>query len=102
MSSVHKTHLPGYEEQAQAFREHLFEEEVAHVATESARRKPFRAYLRETPAEPIPSGIKVLLWVAAVVVTLLLFASLARGVGARKATSPRAVGAAATTSARGA
>jgi hypothetical protein len=41
-------------------------------------RKPFADYLRDTPAAPIPLGIKAALWAAGVLVGLILLAALLR------------------------
>ena len=40
--------------------------------------KPFPIYLRETPAVPMSSGVKAMLWVVGIVVVLLLIAALWR------------------------
>jgi len=40
--------------------------------------KPFRVYLRETPAQPISTFTKVVLWIAGIVVAVLLLAALWR------------------------
>ena len=51
--------------------------------------KPFEVYLRETPAEPMSTGAKVLLWVVGVVVLLLFVAALWR-IQRRPRARPRA------------
>jgi hypothetical protein len=55
--------------------------------------KPFRVYLRETPAQPISTFAKFVLWIVGIVVAVLLLAALWRvshryGPG-RRAQSPR-------------
>ncbi len=40
--------------------------------------KPFPVYLQETPANPVASEVKVLLWIVGIVVFLLLCAALWR------------------------
>jgi hypothetical protein len=40
--------------------------------------KPFPIYLRETPAVPMSSGVKAMLWIVGIVVVLLLVAALWR------------------------
>ncbi len=46
--------------------------------TDESRRptKPFPVYLRETPASPISSTVKAMLWLAGIVVALLFLASV--------------------------
>jgi hypothetical protein len=41
-------------------------------------RKPFAAYLRETPAEPLSTAIKTMLWIVAVLVVLIFLAAIWR------------------------
>jgi hypothetical protein len=40
--------------------------------------KPFETYLRETPAQPLSTFTKVVLWFVGIVVVVLLFAALWR------------------------
>jgi hypothetical protein len=40
--------------------------------------KPFVTYLRETPAQPLSTFTKVVLWIVGIVVAVLLFAALLR------------------------
>ena len=40
--------------------------------------KPFPVYLRETPASPMSSGVKVILWIVGIVVLLVFCAALLR------------------------
>ena len=52
--------------------------------------KPFRVYLRETPARPLSIGIKALFWVLGIVVGVLFLIAIwrvAHGHGARPASS---------------
>lgn len=53
----------------------LFHDEV-EVASTTA--KPFAEYLRETPAAPLTTWVKAVLWATGVVVALLLVAALWR------------------------
>lgn len=45
---------------------------------QTAPTKPFAEYLRETPADPLPSWVKAALWATGVVVALLFAAALWR------------------------
>ena len=56
--------------------------------------KPFLTYLRETPAQPVSTFTKVVLWIVGIVVAVLLLAALWRvshryGPGRRAPKSPR-------------
>jgi hypothetical protein len=56
--------------------------------------KPFVTYLRETPAQPLSTFTKVVLWIAGIVVALLLLAAVWRvthryGLARRAPRSPR-------------
>ena len=52
---------------------------VKSPADENARpTKPFPVYLRETPAEPLSSATKAILWVVGIVVALLFLAAVWR------------------------
>ncbi len=60
---------------------------------ESPPSKPFLTYLRETPAQPLSTFTKVVLWIAGIVVAVLLLAALWRvshryGLGRRAPKSP--------------
>jgi hypothetical protein len=58
--------------------------------------KPFAIYLRETPAEPISSQVKAILWAVGVTVLILLALALWRAQrSSRRRPKPRAVEAAA-------
>jgi hypothetical protein len=49
--------------------------EASEEQVESPAR-PFEEYLRETPAAPLSIGVKVLLWIAGVVVAILFAAAI--------------------------
>jgi hypothetical protein len=51
-------------------------------------RKPFLDYLRETPAEPLSTTTKTILWIVAVLVVVVFLAALWR-VNARRILRPR-------------
>ena len=46
---------------------------------DSGPRRPFRDCLRETPADPLSTPLKALLWTVGTVVILLLIAALVTG-----------------------
>jgi hypothetical protein len=51
----------------------LFDDDPFPVPTGPAvERKPFAVYLQKTPAQPLSTGVKALLWAAGIVVGLLL------------------------------
>jgi hypothetical protein len=54
----------------------LFLESSEDLVQEPTR--PFADYLRETPAAPVSSEVKVLLWIAAIVVAILFAAAIWR------------------------
>ncbi|QEH35654.1 hypothetical protein OJF2_42090 [Aquisphaera giovannonii] len=60
------------------------------AATGQPATRPFADYLRETPADPISTGMRAFLWVAGVVVAILLLAALWRAQQPRAARRPRA------------
>jgi hypothetical protein len=62
--------------------------------------KPFALYLRETPADPMSMGVKVLLWAVGILVLLLFAAALWR-IQRRTGRPPRAPAPAATALAPG-
>ncbi len=59
-------------------REQQLFDEVQDPASAGPPVKPFPIYLRETPANPIASEVKVILWIVGIVVFLLLAAALWR------------------------
>jgi hypothetical protein len=68
--------LPEQEQSIKARSHELF---VDHAPAESGRgSKAFLEYLRETPAEPLSTPTKVLLWLAAIIVSILFVAAIWR------------------------
>ena len=57
----------------------LYDSDAAPVSQGSAR--PFKEFLRETPAAPLSGGVKAALWAVGVVVAILLAAALMKGSG---------------------
>jgi hypothetical protein len=70
-------HLPEQERSIKA-REHEVFAERPRPATSSKSTKPFPVYLRETPAEPLSTFAKVVLWTVGIIVVLLFLAALWR------------------------
>lgn len=68
----------------------LYEADEAPAASSSVARKPFSTYLRETPAAPLPGGVKAALWGAAVVVALLLVGALLKSMQGKAPAKKRA------------
>ncbi len=71
-----------------AHKAQLFEVDETVGSTEPG--KPFRRYLGETPAAPLPMWMKASLWAAGVVVGLLLILALLRMNRPRKPPAPAA------------
>ncbi len=69
--------LPREQEQSIKERKHLLYEDDPSPPDMS--RKPFRLYLKETPAAPLSMGAKLLLWGVGLVVGGLLLAAMYRG-----------------------
>lgn len=67
--------MPEQEHSIRARSDELFLEETPVSARSS---KPFKAYLRETPAQPLSPAIKALFWLIGIVVGLLFLAALWR------------------------
>lgn len=63
---------------------------IADAPTDASRAtRPFPAYLRETPAQPLSLGIKAIIWTLGLIVAVLFVAALWRVVhrhGSRPAT----------------
>jgi hypothetical protein len=76
------------EQSIKARKNELFEEE-APVFLNSSR--PFRDFLRETPAEPLSGAAKAMLWVAGVIVAVLLVAALSKSFHSSSKAGPRPV-----------
>ena len=70
------TDLPEQEHSIKARGKELFVERLK--PENSQPTKPFSVYLRETPAQPISTFTKFVLWIVGIVVALLLFAALWR------------------------
>jgi hypothetical protein len=60
----------------------LYDVDAPAVVEGSSR--PFRDFLRDTPAAPLAGGVKAMLWAVGVVVVLLLAAALFKGLGGPK------------------
>lgn len=69
----------------------LFEPESPQVSAFPVDRKPFGVHLRETPALPVPGGVKAMLWAAGVVVGLLLAAAAYKVSQPKPRPEPKAV-----------
>ena len=52
---------------------------------ETGSRRPFKEFLRDTPATPLSAGTRAALWAVGVVVALLLVAAMLKGHGGSKA-----------------
>lgn len=70
----------------------LFDDESAGNTEAVVPTLPFREHLRQTPATPLSSGVKLLLGAVGLVVVLLLLAALARGVRPKKGGRPGRAG----------
>ena len=68
------TDLPEQEHSIKARGKELFVERLK--PENSQPTKPFPVYLRETPAQPISTFTRFMLWIVGIVVALLLFAAL--------------------------
>src|SRR5580698_4483125 len=68
------TDLPEQEHSIKARGKELFVERFKPENSEPT--KPFSVYLRETPAQPISTFTRFILWIVGIVVFLLLFAAL--------------------------
>jgi hypothetical protein len=71
------------EQAIKARKNELFEEEARNAEEGVGPVRPFRAYLRETPAAPLSLGVKASLWGTGAVVGLLFVAAIASGHGTR-------------------
>jgi hypothetical protein len=71
------------EQSIKARKNELFEEEARNAEEGVGPVRPFRAYLRETPAAPLSLGVKASLWGTGAVVGLLFVAAIAGGHGTR-------------------
>ena len=60
----------------------LYDVDAAPVVEGSTR--PFKEFLRDTPAAPLAGGVKAMLWAVGVVVAFLLAAALFKGLGGPK------------------
>lgn len=56
----------------------LFEADERPPEAPSGPNRPFREYLRDTPAAPLPTWAKASLWAAGLIVAALLVLALAR------------------------
>ena len=68
--------LPEQEHSIKARSHELFVEETPTIPAGST--KPFKDYLRETPAHPLSAGIRALFWVMGVIVGMLFLMAIWR------------------------
>ncbi|HMB06238.1 MAG TPA: hypothetical protein VKP69_21200 [Isosphaeraceae bacterium] len=80
---THATRRETQEQSIKARKDELFEGRPRGVEGGGGLRRPFRAYLYETPAAPLSLGVKASLWGAGAVVGLLFVAAIAGGHGTR-------------------
>jgi hypothetical protein len=85
--------MPEQEHSIRARSDELFVEDTPAFPAGSS--KPFKVYLRETPARPLPAALKALFWLVALVVGALFLAALWR-VSHRHGSRPPSAGAAAS------
>ncbi len=86
-----RRNLPEQERSIKDREQELFVEQQAEPAARPPV-KPFAVYLRETPADPMATDVKVVLWVVGVVVLALFVAALwrmQRGSRTRPRAAPR-------------
>jgi hypothetical protein len=72
-----RRNMPEQERSIKEREKELFVESQVE-APERAPVKPFAVYLRETPALPVSSGVKTLLWIVGIVVLLIFLVALWR------------------------
>ncbi len=70
------------EQSIKARKNQLFDDHAP--APDLGSSKPFKDFLRDTPAAPLSGGTKAVLWTAGVLVALLLVAALMKGLGGSK------------------
>ena len=75
-------HRQTQEQSIKARKHQIFDDVVPAVSSGSS--KPFKEFLRETPAAPLSGGMKAALWAVGAVVALLLVAALMKGMGGAK------------------
>lgn len=68
--------MPEQEHSIRARSDELFVEETPVLPARSS--KPFTAYLRETPAQPLSPALKALFWLVGIVVGVLFFVAIWR------------------------
>jgi hypothetical protein len=74
--AAEKPTRPESEEQSIKARKHEMFEEEQRSAEPSGPKKPAQVYLRSTPAAPLSTGVKAILWVVGAIVLLLLVAAV--------------------------
>jgi len=82
----HPRNMPEQEHSIKERSHELFVEDAP--ANPAGATKPFKAYLRETPAHPLSPGIRALFWVIGIIVGALLLMAIWR-VSHRQAARPR-------------
>jgi hypothetical protein len=76
-------HLPEQERSIKAREHELYFKPLPENGAQS--RKPFPAYLRETPAEPLSTATKTILWIIALLVVLVFLVAIGRVIYRRSA-----------------
>jgi hypothetical protein len=84
-------HQETQEQSIKARKHQLFDDDTSEFAVKGPR-KPFEAFLKETPAEPLSGTAKAILWAAGMVVILLLVAALLKGLRGHPKAGPRPTG----------
>jgi len=74
--AAHRRNMPEQEQSIKARSHELFVDETPVVSARSG--KPFKAYLRETPAQPVSRGVQALLWAIGLIVGALFLLALWR------------------------
>ena len=85
--AAQRRNMPEQEHSIKARSHELFVEETPVVPTRSG--KPFAAYLRETPAQPVSPSVQALLWAIGVIVGVLFLLALWRVSHRHQGKTPR-------------
>ncbi len=73
-----KPRSPGKDPSLKARKDLFFDDTPTAAPVSDTPRKPFKDYVRETPATPLPPLIKAGLWAVGAVVALLLLVAMYR------------------------